>query len=323
MPYHFSRKKGAASSKTLFIDEYVEALHFGKLTPEIRELGFKTFTVDNKRPPLNPEDDYIAAFCALWPTVQEDYSETPERVFKQRDRPTELNRPRATDVWKTLHTFRLPLVSPSTPETPSTPLSPSFVLSQQPSPDLTFDMAVPNRRPSLLVNGLPSVQEDTNSAANTPTAAHFNYVQAASTSTNATQATTSTTTTTSPSRDAAKLNMLRRMRPPPFQYAWTMYHDRHSEADNNYEGRLTVMLEGIITIKPFWEAFNLFPLQSLRMKDAVHFFKRGVRPVWEDPRNVHGGGWTFRVQKDRSEALWKEVLLLAVGEQFADVIQPS
>lgn len=121
-------------------------------------------------------------------------------------------------------------------------------------------------------------------------------------------------------RDAVKLNMLRKIRPPPFKYAWSFYHDKHS-ASANYEGRLTLMMENIVTIKPFWEVFNQFPLAALKMKDSVHFFKRGVKPVWEDPRNISGGSWTFRVPKDKSEEFWKETLLLAVGEQFADVIQ--
>ena len=118
------------------------------------------------------------------------------------------------------------------------------------------------------------------------------------------------------------MNMLRRMRPPPFQYAWNFYHDKHNDT-NSYEGRLTILLENIITLKSFWEAYNGIPLEALKMKDSVHFFKRGVKPVWEDPRNLKGGAWTFRVPKDKSEQTWKEVLLLAVGEQFADIIQPS
>lgn len=121
-------------------------------------------------------------------------------------------------------------------------------------------------------------------------------------------------------RDAVKLNMLRKIRPPPFKYAWSFYHDKHSTSAN-YEGRLTLMMENIITIKPFWEVFNQFPLAALKMKDSVHFFKRGVKPVWEDPRNINGGSWTFRVPKDKSDEFWKEILLLTVGEQFADVIQ--
>lgn len=146
-------------------------------------------------------------------------------------------------------------------------------------------------RPTVKLNGLAPVSED------------------------------STVTAPVPDRDALKLRMLQRLRPPPFKYAWCLYHDKHS-ASADYEGRLTLLLENIVTIKPFWESFNQLPLTALRMKDSVHFFKRGVKPVWEDPRNISGGSWTFRVPKAQSEEFWKEALLIAVGEQFADVIQP-
>lgn len=128
-------------------------------------------------------------------------------------------------------------------------------------------------------------------------------------------------TTAASDRDALKLNMLRRIRPAPLKYAWAFYHDKNSTS-GDYEGRLTVMLENIVTIKPFWEMMNQFPFENLRLRDSVHFFKRGVKPVWEDPRNINGGSWTFRVPKAQSHDFWKETLLLAVGEQFADVIEP-
>lgn len=175
-------------------------------------------------------------------------------------------------------------------------------------------LAMAHRRPSVLINGLPSVQED-GTTINAPINAPFHAQVTA-------PPTTDPTSTISPQRGIAKMNMLRRMRPPPFQHAWTFYHDKHSD-DSNYEGRLTVLLENIITIKPFWEAYNSFPLHALKFKDSVHFFKRGVKPVWEDPRNVKGGTWTFRVSKEKYEETWKEILLLAVGEEFSDVIQPS
>lgn len=118
-----------------------------------------------------------------------------------------------------------------------------------------------------------------------------------------------------------RLTLVRHLRAPPFQYAWTFYHDKYADSQN-YEGRLTLLKEDIITAKPFWEVLNSFPFDALKMKDSVHFFKRGVKPVWEDPRNVKGGSWTFRVPKAQAEDFWKEVLMLAVGEEFVDVIQP-
>lgn len=105
-----------------------------------------------------------------------------------------------------------------------------------------------------------------------------------------------------------------------FGHAWTFWHDKHA-LSGDYEGRLTLLQDDIMTVKLFWEVVNSFPLQRLGFKDSVHFFKRGVKPVWEDPRNVNGGAWTFRVPKERTDQFWKELLVLAVGEEFFDVVQ--
>ena len=352
MTHLYSRSVGRTSLYTLYIDDYVEALDAGTLPEALRQLGFKTFCTDGQaRPPLISEADYIAGFRRHWPRVKEEYEFYRAYLNEYSHSPGHSGHeldplPFSEDDQRAI--AGLTLAHP-----PLTPIRSTFQQShhhRQPSDENPRDlgklqavaMSAANRRPSLLVNGLPSVQED-RSAANTPTTTQA--AAAAAPATTAAQSPPSgsgsgagagaSSATVSPSRDAAKLNMLRRMRPPPFQYAWTFWHDRHvapatnpstgasSVADaHDYENRLTVLLENIITAKPFWEAMNRFPLRNLKLKDAVHFFKRGVRPVWEDPRNVKGGAWTFRVPKDKSEALWIEILMLAVGEQFADVIQP-
>lgn len=57
------------------------------------------------------------------------------------------------------------------------------------------------------------------------------------------------------------------------------------------------------------------------MKDSVHLFKRGVKPAWEDRRNVNGGSWTFRVRKDLSADFWQEICMMAIGEQIQGVLE--
>lgn len=276
MPLLYSKGAGRHQPKTLFVDEFIYRRDNGILSPTSEALGFKTWVDNIIRAPLLIEENqerYLDSFRKHWPIVVWQFA-------------AKFN----IDAYSLTTSLRLsppkPIPSSSAPPASSLPV----VEEATPSPTMaTF-------RPTLQVNGLPSVSE------NSPTA----------------------TSTTGPSsqRDAMKLNMLKRMRPPPFTYAWSFYHDKHSTS-SNYEGRLTLLLENIITLKPFWESFNNYPVEQLKMKDSIHFFKRGVKPVWEDPRNVKGGAWTFRVAKDKSKEIWKEVLLFAVGDQFADVIQPS
>lgn len=105
-----------------------------------------------------------------------------------------------------------------------------------------------------------------------------------------------------------------------FGHSWNFWHDKHA-ASGDYEGRLTLMQEDINNVKLFWQVINSFPFEKLGYKDSVHFFKKGVKPVWEDPRNVNGGAWNFRVPKEKTDEFWKELLVLAVGEHFHDVLQ--
>ena len=155
--------------------------------------------------------------------------------------------------------------------------------------------ATMSRFPSLMVNGLSSVSEDPTSA--------------------------TTPTERTAEREDKRLAMLRRMRPPPLKYAWNFYHDKHSDT-KSYDERITLVVGDIVTLKPFWGTINNFPMHALKLKDSVHFFKRGIKPVWEDSRNINGGAWTFRVPKDKSEQFWQELLMLAIGEQFATDLQP-
>ncbi|KAI9769009.1 MAG: hypothetical protein M1839_003839 [Geoglossum umbratile] len=131
--------------------------------------------------------------------------------------------------------------------------------------------------------------------------------------------------TASPSRADATKNMFKTMRPLPLRHIWQFWSDKHapntsSDKSNSYEERLKP-LETASTIKVFWEILNNVEPSRMYLKDSYHFFKKGVKPIWEDPRNVNGGCWTFRVNKSTSEAFWSEILVLVVGEQLQEVVE--
>jgi hypothetical protein len=127
----------------------------------------------------------------------------------------------------------------------------------------------------------------------------------------------------------------KRLRPTyPLVHQWEFYHDRQdrkkspspgaepnsNESADAYEDRLVKLLD-ISDVKHFWELHNNFDVRSvLKLRDSVHLFKKGVKPLWEDPRNVHGGAWTFRVPKEQAPEFWMHLCLLAIGERLQEAV---
>ncbi|KAJ9629699.1 hypothetical protein H2203_002080 [Taxawa tesnikishii (nom. ined.)] len=168
--------------------------------------------------------------------------------------------------------------------------------------------------------------------------------------------------TSSPARGREmRTNLLSKLRSPPLVHAWEFWHDRQDRSgskgdrgssdnqqpdpmdlpmgqqDNDthlpepsrlseagkYEDRLK-HLASITDVRSFWSTFNNFDTSAMPLRDSIHLFHRGVKPVWEDPRNARGGSWTFRVPKDRAAEFWKEINMMAIGEQLqAAVSQDS
>lgn len=148
--------------------------------------------------------------------------------------------------------------------------------------------------------------------------------------------------TTSPARGAEMRNFLQnrlqKNRAPPLVHSWDFYHDRQDRSQTSpspttsssgkgegtgeaaYEQRLE-HLAVINDVRQFWNVFNNFDLSQLKLRDSVHLFHKGVKPIWEDPRNSRGGAWTFRVPKSQAQEFWKEVCMMAIGEQLQSAVE--
>ncbi|OJD10801.1 hypothetical protein AJ78_08286 [Emergomyces pasteurianus Ep9510] len=122
------------------------------------------------------------------------------------------------------------------------------------------------------------------------------------------------------SRKTLHQNILGKLRPLPLQYHWTVWYEKYSES-SNYDERLYILHEDVADIGTFYRVYNNYPWDKVRVRDTVHIFRKGTKPVWEDPENQKGGCWTFRVPKAKSEAFFHEVAILCLANEFQAALE--
>ncbi|OKL55840.1 hypothetical protein UA08_08902 [Talaromyces atroroseus] len=141
----------------------------------------------------------------------------------------------------------------------------------------------------------------------------------------------------STTRKTLHQNLLVKLRPLPFQYHWTVWFDKHSDPlahttfttsiqnlpplQQQYSSRLTVLYEDVADIATFYRIYNNYPWDRIRLRDTVHIFRKGVQPVWEDPENMNGGCWTFRVPKVKGQEFFHEVVILVMANELQAAIE--
>ena len=60
---------------------------------------------------------------------------------------------------------------------------------------------------------------------------------------------------------------------------------------------------------------NSLPDQMI--KNCMLFFMRnGIKPMWEDPKNINGGCWSFKITKGIMKQYWTELSIFLLGENI-------
>ncbi len=110
---------------------------------------------------------------------------------------------------------------------------------------------------------------------------------------------------------------------------WILFsHDKNK--NKCYNDNMQILAE-INTIQHFWQVWNNIPSVKnmffdgknfkLTGKRPIHswsFFRKGIEPTWEHPKNSTGGEWNIRKFKslDHLADLWLDIILLVLGENF-------
>ena len=96
------------------------------------------------------------------------------------------------------------------------------------------------------------------------------------------------------------------------KYKWNIWY--HHEKDNwkisGYKQIYQIKL-----IEDFWLFYNNW--DKVGGVTSKHFFlmREDVTPIWEDPKNINGGCWSFKVQEESAEELWEDLSAYLVCNQ--------
>ncbi|ORY93797.1 translation initiation factor eIF 4e-like domain-containing protein [Syncephalastrum racemosum] len=104
------------------------------------------------------------------------------------------------------------------------------------------------------------------------------------------------------------------------QSEWTFWYDRYvpklSAAE--YEANLQV-ISTVGTVQKFWSVYNnIDGPDRLGFRSNLHFMRKGIKPIWEDPQNEHGGSYNFKIPKIHSPLAWRDILVLLIGERVEE-----
>ena len=77
------------------------------------------------------------------------------------------------------------------------------------------------------------------------------------------------------------------------------------------------------TVEDFWALYNHIENAS-KLGNGCDYslFKEGIKPMWEDAHNEHGGKWLLQMDKRSRmnvlDVVWLEIMMCLIGEAFGD-----
>lgn len=98
----------------------------------------------------------------------------------------------------------------------------------------------------------------------------------------------------------------------PLRDAWTLWH--HKPHDSSWSADSYANIATCDSVEQVVRLATL--LEDVFIKNSMLFLmKEGIRPEWEDPRNCHGGSFSFKVRNEHVCAVWV-LLMYAVTGRF-------
>lgn len=106
----------------------------------------------------------------------------------------------------------------------------------------------------------------------------------------------------------------------PLHCTWTFWFIKH-DSNKTWSDNLKTVSD-VSYVEDFWSTINyLLNKSNLLNQGDFTFFKKGIKPEWEDEQNKSGGCWLYQVNNQQFKKvndLWLETLLALIGDNYCD-----
>lgn len=100
----------------------------------------------------------------------------------------------------------------------------------------------------------------------------------------------------------------------PLKNNWCIWY--HAEKDN-WKISGFKLIYTIKTVGNFWSFFNNWDLVGGICSKHWFLMKENVQPTWEDPINVKGGCWSYKVTEEQAEGLFEDLSINLVCDTLS------
>jgi hypothetical protein len=93
---------------------------------------------------------------------------------------------------------------------------------------------------------------------------------------------------------------------------WNLYY--HLPDDKNWDASSYTTILGDIQFAEEVLAINKSMPEQVIMRCMLFLMRKGIAPMWEDPKNRTGGCFSYRILNKQVSDVWRVLLLLCCGE---------
>jgi len=99
-----------------------------------------------------------------------------------------------------------------------------------------------------------------------------------------------------------------------FKYKWNLYY--YCDNNNNWNEDSFEKIYTIENPNHFWKLYNNWNILGGITNNQFFLMRDKVLPLWEDPININGGCWAYKIHESHSSSLWEDLSMYLVLDEL-------